>query len=240
MRDGDVDFFLEEGDNTTCIQTYLMSPLTGIRAYIGREADVPSSSRPRAADAPLTSRARVRRGSVRGIHPARQSVGWPDLLTELTSWQYSGEPYKIPIEPPLLGHRYVRTPNSPSVTPLPIGPAVTEAGPSAPSPTAGRERGVPARGRGRRQEPIMRDDDDETSEAETEEDGDQHTESSESEDDDTGSSSASGDKAELGSDAEDDDDSGSGSTSGSDSGVDGDSSAEFALLRKRTKSASRA
>ncbi|XP_028086255.1 uncharacterized protein LOC114287177 [Camellia sinensis] len=125
---------------------------------------------------------------------------------------------------------------SSSVTPLPTGPAATEAGPSAPPPVAWRERQAPTRGRGRHREPIMRDDD-ETSE--TEKIGDQHDESSESGDDDADSNSASGDEAESGSYAEDDN-SGSSSASNSDNGADGDSSAKSAPSRKRTKKAFRA
>ncbi|XP_028111753.1 pheromone-processing carboxypeptidase KEX1-like [Camellia sinensis] len=108
------------------------------------------------------------------------------------------------------------------VTPLPTGLMATKAGPSAPLPAIERERQAPTRGRGRRREPIMHDDN-ETSEIE--EAGDQHDESSESRDDDTDSDSTSGDDVEPNSNAEDDDDSSSSSALGSDGGADRDSSA---------------
>ncbi|GMP65583.1 hypothetical protein CsSME_00026314 [Camellia sinensis var. sinensis] len=52
------------------------------------------------------------RGGARGIPPTCQYVGWPDLPTELTGWQY-GTSYPIPLEPPLLDHRYISDPDSP-------------------------------------------------------------------------------------------------------------------------------
>ncbi|GMP26358.1 hypothetical protein CsSME_00002828 [Camellia sinensis var. sinensis] len=209
------------------------------RAHIGR-----------AANAPSTSKVRAPRGRARGVPPIRQSFGWPELPTELTGWQYTGEAYQIPIEPLVASHRYVRALDSPPVPPLPTASAAAIAGPSTPPLAARRERQVPARSRGRARsaqaesgplEPILSDDDNETSE--TEEAVGQHTESSESGDDDTGSGSVSGDAdAEEGSEAEGDNDSGSGSdsASGSDSSADGDSSTESSPSRKRTKRASRA
>ncbi|XP_028054900.1 uncharacterized protein LOC114259096 [Camellia sinensis] len=231
MRGTDVDLFIGEEDYTTYLQTYLMPPLTGVRDFTGRETDVPSSSRARAADTPSTSRARAPRDRARGIPHARQSFGWPDLPTELTALHrvrrgitrdvglIRGDDHEAGVDHQL--------------------PRYSDRNISAPSSSREREREILVRGRGRHREPIVRDDDDETSDAETEEAGDQHTESSESRDDDAGSGSTSGDEAEPDSDAEDDD-SDSSSASDSDSGTDGDSSAESAPPRKRTKRASRA
>ncbi|XP_028127109.1 uncharacterized protein LOC114323651 [Camellia sinensis] len=101
-RGVDADYFLGEGDYATYIQTHLMPPLTGTHAHTGR-----------AANAPLMSRAQVPRGRARGVPPTRQSFGWPELLTKSTGWQYTGEAYRIPIEPPVAGHKYVRAPDSP-------------------------------------------------------------------------------------------------------------------------------
>ncbi|GMP98631.1 hypothetical protein CsSME_00046448 [Camellia sinensis var. sinensis] len=78
---------------------------------------MPSSSRPRAADVPSTSRAGTSRdgaGLVPPILPTYHHVGWPDILTELTGWGY-GTSYPIPIEPPMPDHRYVSDPDSPPV-----------------------------------------------------------------------------------------------------------------------------
>lgn len=73
-----------------------MPPLTGVRAHAGRVAGVPTTSRTRAT--------RVR---TRGAPPARQVTGWPELLTELTCWWHTGEPYQVPIEPVAAGHALV-------------------------------------------------------------------------------------------------------------------------------------
>ncbi|XP_028070047.1 hyphally regulated cell wall protein 3-like [Camellia sinensis] len=216
-----------------------MPLLIGVRAITGRTgdiasssraraADIPSTSRARAADAPSTSRAQVPRGGAKEMPSTRQSVGWPDLSTELTGWRYFGVPFQILLEPLLPDHRYVRTPDSPPVTPF-------QTGPSEPSPAAGRK--IPAHGRGRGREPVMHDDYDETSE--DEEPVSPQSESSEGGGDGTGtgSGSESGDDVEEGSEDGNGDSSGSGSSSDSDSGAGGDSS-KSAQPRKKTKRAS--
>ncbi|XP_028077959.1 uncharacterized protein DDB_G0284671-like [Camellia sinensis] len=136
MRGTDVDRYIREGDYTIYIQTYLMPLLIGARVHTGRAANVPSSSRARAADAPSTSRARAPRDGARGMPLARQSVGWPDLPTELTG-QTSADWTS--------GDR---------------GMAIST------PPVVGRDREAPAHGRGRHHEPVMHEDDDETSEDE--------------------------------------------------------------------------
>ncbi|KAI7979696.1 Protein MAIN-LIKE 2, partial [Camellia lanceoleosa] len=52
------------------------------------------------------------RGGAREMPSTCQYARWPDLLTDLTGWQY-GTSYSIPLEPPLPDHRYVSDPNSP-------------------------------------------------------------------------------------------------------------------------------
>ncbi|GMP61367.1 hypothetical protein CsSME_00023862 [Camellia sinensis var. sinensis] len=115
MLGTDVLLHLEEGDYATYRHTYLMPPLTGVRTSTRRSAGMPSSSRPRAADVPSTSRAGTSRGGaglVPPIPPTYHHAGWPDFLTELTGWRY-GTSYPIPIEPPMPDHRYVSDPDSP-------------------------------------------------------------------------------------------------------------------------------
>ena len=103
---------LEEGEYATYHRTYLMPPLSDVRAPRRRSADVPSSSSTRATNTPSTSRAGTSRSGAREIPPTYQYVGWLDLLTELTGWWY-GTSYPIPLEPPLPDHRYVRDPDLP-------------------------------------------------------------------------------------------------------------------------------
>ncbi|CAL5337496.1 unnamed protein product [Camellia sinensis] len=111
----DVLLHLEEGEYATYRHTYLMPPLTGVRTPTRRSADIPSSSRARAAGAPSTSRvdtSRGRVGLVPPIPPTYHHAGWPDIPTELTGWRY-GTSYPISIEPPMPDHRYVSDPDSP-------------------------------------------------------------------------------------------------------------------------------
>lgn len=98
MRGADADRFIRDEDYTTYLQTYLMPHLIGVRAHMGRIDDIASSSR---AQAP--------RGGARKMPHTRHSVRWPNRPTELIGWRYSGVPYQIPLEPPLLDHRYVKT-----------------------------------------------------------------------------------------------------------------------------------
>ncbi|XP_028068724.1 uncharacterized protein LOC114271301 [Camellia sinensis] len=115
MLGTDVALHLEEGEYATYRHTYLMLPLTGVCTPTRRSAGMPPSTRVRATDAPLTSRAGTSRGGARlvpPIPPTYYHVGWPDILTELTGWRY-GSFYPIPIEPPMPDHRYVRDPDSP-------------------------------------------------------------------------------------------------------------------------------
>ncbi|GMP98630.1 hypothetical protein CsSME_00046448 [Camellia sinensis var. sinensis] len=119
---------------------------------------MPSSSRPRAADVPSTSRAGTSRdgaGLVPPILPTYHHVGWPDILTELTGWGY-GTSYPIPIEPPMPDHRYVSDPDSPPMPSLYTEPQV---GPSRPSWGVGR--GGSTSGRGRRRAPVVEESSDE-------------------------------------------------------------------------------
>ena len=119
MQGTDALLYLIEGDYTTYRRIYLMPPLTGVRAAPLRPTGAPSSSRARAADIPSSSRAGASRGrgsSIPPIPPSPYHPGWPDMPTELTSWQYgSTSPTPIPIEPPMPGHRYVSDPDSPPV-----------------------------------------------------------------------------------------------------------------------------
>lgn len=101
-RGVEANYFLGERDYATYIQTHLMPSLTGIHARGGRVADAPS-----------TSRARAPSDRARGVPSTRQSFGWPELPTELTGWRYTREAYRIPTEPSVAGHRYVRVPDSP-------------------------------------------------------------------------------------------------------------------------------
>ncbi|CAL5392530.1 unnamed protein product [Camellia sinensis] len=92
-----------------------MPPLTGVRTPTRRSADIPSSSRARAAGAPSTSRVDTSRGRVGLVPPIPANyhhAGWPDIPTELTGWRY-GTSYPISIEPPMPDHRYVSDPDSP-------------------------------------------------------------------------------------------------------------------------------
>lgn len=115
MLGTNAELHLEEGDYATYRHTYLMPPLTGVRAPMRRSTSMPSSSRARAADIPSTSRAGTSRGGgglVPPIPPTHFHAGWPEIPTELTGWRYETS-YPIPIEPPMPDHRFVRDPDSP-------------------------------------------------------------------------------------------------------------------------------
>ena len=119
MQGTDALLYFVEGDYATYRRIYLMSPWTGVRAPPLRSAGAASSSRARAADIPSSSRAGASRGrgsSIPPIPPSPYHPGWPDMPTELMSWQYgTTSPTLIPIEPPAPGHRYVSDPDSPPV-----------------------------------------------------------------------------------------------------------------------------
>ncbi|XP_028112622.1 zinc finger CCHC domain-containing protein 10-like [Camellia sinensis] len=187
--------------------------------------------------------AQASRGKVRGVPPARQSFDWPELPTELTSWRYTEEAYRILIEPPVAGTRRVHRGTTRDVGlirgyELEEGGAAQSSrysGPTSTNSTGDSSSRTISTPSNNREKEI------ETSEAE--EVVGQHIESSQTEDDDAGSDSASGDAdANEGSEAKGDDNSGfdSDSASGSNSGADGDSFIESVLPRKRTKRASRA
>ncbi|GMP41590.1 hypothetical protein CsSME_00011636 [Camellia sinensis var. sinensis] len=159
------------GEYTTYLHTYLMPPLTGVRAPMRRAADIPSSSHARATDIPSTSRASTSR----------------DPPTELTCWWY-GTPYQIPLEPSFPDHRYVRafdsaSPSTGYVEGLLEAMAsleflvlrretmlhshgisvlssflVTPLQPRPPGPSRVAGRRIPTRGRERRRAPARRDD----------------------------------------------------------------------------------
>lgn len=73
-----------------------MPPLTSVRAYADKVAGAPTIGR--------TQATRVR---TRGSPPARQVTGWPELLTELTCWWYTGDFYQVSIESAAAGHALV-------------------------------------------------------------------------------------------------------------------------------------
>ncbi|GMP24457.1 hypothetical protein CsSME_00001719 [Camellia sinensis var. sinensis] len=202
--------------------TYMMSPLTGVRAPVRRTADVASSNRTWGADTPLTTA----RGRARGMPPTRQSVGWPDPLIELTSWRYGGVPYQIPLNPPLLDHRYVRTPDSP---PICITPSIDyvkgllEVMAFFEGMILRREMMLTSQG-------IQTNEDEEAASPQSE--------SSEGGGDGTGSGSKGSGDVKEGSKDWSGDSSGSSSSSDSDSGADRDSATESTPPRKRTKRAS--
>ncbi|XP_028070419.1 uncharacterized protein LOC114272899 [Camellia sinensis] len=115
MLGTDVLLYWEEGEYATYRHTYLMPPLTGVHTPTRRSADMPSSSRARAAGTPSSSRAGTLRGGGRLVPPiplTYHHAGWPDIPTELTGWRY-GSSYPISIEPPMPDHRYVSDPDSP-------------------------------------------------------------------------------------------------------------------------------
>ncbi|KAL7234326.1 hypothetical protein ACSBR1_017845 [Camellia fascicularis] len=119
MQGTDALLHLMEGDYATYRRIYLMPPLTRVRTPPLRSTDASSSSRARATDIPSSSRASAPRGRGSSIPPIPPSLyhhpGWPDMPTELTSWQF-GTPYPVSLEPPLPDHRYVSNPDSPPPT----------------------------------------------------------------------------------------------------------------------------
>lgn len=78
------------------LQTYLMPPLTGVRARASR-----------AASASMAGRTWTTRARIGGAPPAGQVTSWPELLTELTCWRHTGDPYQVPIKPVATGHALV-------------------------------------------------------------------------------------------------------------------------------------
>ncbi|KAI8006426.1 hypothetical protein LOK49_LG07G00986, partial [Camellia lanceoleosa] len=87
MQGIDALLHLTDGDYATYRHTYLMPPLTGVRAPPLRPANVPSSSRARATDIPSSSKAGTSRGgggSIPPIPPTLHHSGWPDMPTKLT------------------------------------------------------------------------------------------------------------------------------------------------------------
>ncbi|XP_028052468.1 uncharacterized protein LOC114256967 [Camellia sinensis] len=243
----DAVLFLEEGDYATYRHTYLMPPLSGVRTPRRRAADMPSSNRARAGDIPLTSGAGTSRGGTRGMSLTWQCVGWPDLSTELTGWQY-GTPYQIPLEPPLPDHRYISDPDSPPPPreyiegllgvvaslegmalrretllhsySIPVAPV--QPGPSQPSRAA--RTGASTRGRGRRRAPVSYDEES----SEEEKSAHSQSETSACRDDSSGSDSEGGGDTE---EATED--------GGSDLDGDADDGGAEAAQSKRVKRASR-
>lgn len=117
MLGTDILLYWEEGEYATYRHTYLMPPLTGVRTPTRRSADMPSSSRARAASTPSSSRAGTSRGGGGLVPPiplTYHHAGWPDIPTELTGWRYRSS-YPISIEPPMPDHRHVSDPDSPPV-----------------------------------------------------------------------------------------------------------------------------
>lgn len=78
------------------LRTHHMPPLMGVRAHAGRAAGVSTTGRTRA------TRARTGRAPLAG-----QVTSWPKLLTELTCWRHTGDPYQVPIKPAAIGHALV-------------------------------------------------------------------------------------------------------------------------------------
>ncbi|XP_028098850.1 uncharacterized protein LOC114298483 [Camellia sinensis] len=169
-----------------------------------------------------------------------QYVGWPDLPTGLTGWEYR-TPYLIPLEPPRPDHRYppreyiegllgvvaslegmvLRRETMLCASGVQVPPLWT--GPSRPSRAA--KRGVSARGRGGRKAPISQDDQESSEE---EESAHPQSETSTGRDEDSGFGSEDGGDTKEASEGGD-----------SDSDRDADDGGAETAQPKRVKRASR-